>query len=106
MLCGRIAFGDRDEARQPRLRRQKIVRRWIEPVRALVESDRKQLPLLVKQKREVHRERYLLRERRDGLEALHIARRVLPRVVLAFCDFAAGRGGRDEMASKIARIHG
>ena len=106
MLRRRVTLRNRDEARQPRLRRQKIVRRRIEPVGALVEADSEKLALLVKEKREVHLERHRPRPLGDVVQGRGIARRIVLAVVRATRDLAARCGRRDEMASEIAGIDG
>ena len=54
-VAGRqIAFGDGDEARKTRLRREQIVIAGVEPAIGDPISDRQQLPLRVEQKAELH----------------------------------------------------
>ena len=58
MLCRDIAFGDREEARKPRLGSQEIVTVLIESAFVDEISDREQLSVGIDEEAELHRKRH------------------------------------------------
>src|SRR5665647_2392093 len=107
MLRSRIALGDRDEACEPCLGREEIVRRWVESIRTFAKSDREQSSALVQEHSEVHAQRDRPRtfreapetSRRNGLGLALRARRIVG-------ELATGRRDCNQVAGKIAGIHG
>ena len=98
VLGGDVVLRDGDEAREPRLRGEQIVRAGVEPSGARVVADGEEAALLVVEEREVHRRHERARASRD-LEQEN-------RVGGLLHDHRLARGGqRDEMSGEIAGVH-
>ena len=70
MACGDVTFGNRDEARQPRLRSEQIIAAWVERAFRHSITDRQQLTIWIDQKAVAHVERHRPRCLFQGREAL------------------------------------
>ena len=64
-----VTLGNGDEACEPRLRRQQIVRTWVEAVIGDAVPDREELPRRVEEKAKLHRVEHRLRELDEGRKA-------------------------------------